>query len=81
MLIEAQAAGLPVFASDSTTVETLYSEHMRFLSLRQSAAEWAEEIIRKGCVSRKDMTESVRRSGFDIRSMIDNMEQMYREGI
>lgn len=79
VLIEAQAAGLPVFASDSTTTETHYSPHMKFLSLKQPASEWADEVLKKGCVERKDMTETLVRDGFDIRGMVRNLYQMYTE--
>ncbi len=76
-LIEAQAAGLPVFASDSTTTETQFSPHMQFLSLHQSAADWAEEIVKVGCIERKDMTEMLHNAGFEIRVMVRNLYELY----
>jgi hypothetical protein len=79
VLIEAQAAGLPVFASDSTTTETQFSPYMKFLSLQQSATLWADEILKVGCVERKDMTESLEKAGFDIRSMVHNLYKLYTE--
>ena len=79
VLIEAQAAGLPVFASDSTTTETQYSPHMKFLSLKQPAAEWAEEILSVGRIERKDMTETLNQAGFDIRAMVRNLYKLYTE--
>lgn len=77
VLVEAQASGMPVFASDSTTSETQYSPYMKFLSLKQSAEEWAEEILKQGCVERKDMTETIKQSGFEIHSMISNLYNLY----
>lgn len=77
VLVEAQASGMPVFASDSTTNETKYSPYMKFLSLKQSAAEWAEEILKRGSVERKDMTETIKQSGFEIHSMIANLYNLY----
>lgn len=79
VLIEAQAAGLPVFTSDTTTTETLYSPHMQFLSLKQPASEWAELLLKKGCVERKDMTRTINEAGFDIRAMVDNLYKLYTE--
>lgn len=77
VLVEAQAAGLPVFASDSTTKETQFSPNMKFLSLEQTASEWANEIIEKGCVKREDLSELIMSSGFEIHSMIDNFYRLY----
>lgn len=77
VLIEAQAAGLPVFTSDTTTTETQYSQHIKFLSLQQSAAEWAEEILKVGRVERKNMTETLDKAGFEIRAMVRNLYTLY----
>ena len=79
VLIEAQAAGLPVFASDSTTNETQYSPYMKFLSLKQPAAVWAEELLNTGRIERKDMTEILTQAGFDIRAMVRNLYKLYTE--
>ena len=79
VLIEAQAASLPVFASDSTTNETQYSPYMKFLSLKQPAAVWAEELLNTGRIERKDMTEILTQAGFDIRAMVRNLYKLYTE--
>ena len=75
VLIEAQAAGLPVF----TTSETQYSPYMKFLSLKQSAATWAEELLKMGRIERKDMTDTLSQAGFDIRAMVRNLYKLYTE--
>jgi len=77
VLIEAQASGLPVFTSDTTTTETQYSPHMQFLSLQQPASEWAETLLKKGAVERKDMTETLDNAGFEIRAMVRNLYELY----
>lgn len=77
VLIEAQASGMPVFTSDSTTTETMYSPHMQFLSLQQPAAEWADAIVKKGSVERVDMTETIIKANFEIHSMIQNFYNYY----
>ena len=76
-LVEAQASGMPVYASDSTTRETQYSPYMRFLSLQQSAAEWAEAILQRGRVERRDMTPDIQAAGLEIRTMVQNLYQLY----
>lgn len=77
VLIEAQASGMPVFASDSTTQEVSYSPHIKFLPLSLSAKEWAKAVVNKGAVERKDMTQTLVKAGFDIHSMIDNFYLLY----
>ena len=77
VLIEAQAAGLPVFTSDSTTTETRYSTNMQFLSLQQPAGIWADKVLKVGCIERRDMTSDVIRAGFEIRSMVTNFYNLY----
>lgn len=79
VLIEAQASGLPVFVSDSTTEEVSYSPHIRFLSLKQSASDWAAEVLKTGVVERKDLTTTLQTAGFEIRTMIDNLVRIYKE--
>jgi glycosyltransferase involved in cell wall biosynthesis len=77
VLVEAQASGLPVFASDSTTTETKYSTYMKFLSLELPASEWARVILDVGCIERKDMTDIIKGAGFEISSMINNLYHLY----
>ena len=79
VLIEAQASGLPVFTSDSTTTETRYSPYIKFLSLKQSASEWADEIVKVGRIERKDMTETLDKAGFEIHAMVRNLYKLYTE--
>lgn len=77
VLVEAQASGLPVYASDSTTTETKYSPYMKFLSLELPASEWARVILDVGCIERKDMTDIIKGAGFEISSMINNLYHLY----
>lgn len=79
VLIEAQASGMPVFVSDSTTTEVSYSPYIKFLSLKQNAQEWAKEVVKRGAVERMDMSLDIRNSGFEINGMIDSLYQLYTE--
>lgn len=77
VLIEAQASGLPVFVSDSTTRDVSYSPEIKFMSLQQPAELWADTIVKKGQIIRKDMSEEIKKAGFEIQNMIDNFYRMY----
>ncbi|MCH5175531.1 MAG: glycosyltransferase family 1 protein [Prevotellaceae bacterium] len=77
VLIEAQASGMPVFVSDTTTTEVSYSPYIKFLSLGQSAEIWAEEIVSCGSVKRKNMKDEIKKTGFEIHEMIDNLYRLY----
>lgn len=45
VLLEAQAAGLPCFVSDSVTKDIKVTDLVHFLSLDDKASEWAEAIL------------------------------------
>lgn len=77
VLIEAQTSGLPVFISDSTTTEVSFSPEIKFMSLEQSPQEWAKAIVKKGQIERKDMSEEIKKAGFEIQTMIDNLYKLY----
>lgn len=77
VLIEAQASGMPVFVSDTTTLEVSYSPYIKFLSLKQNSLEWAREILNRGIVNRKNMEAEIKKGGFAISEMIDNLYQLY----
>jgi len=79
VLLEAQASGMPVFVSDSTTTEVTYSPHIQFLSLSDGPSSWAQAVLNKGAVERVDMTEKIIESKFEIRTMIELLEDIYRE--
>lgn len=79
VLLEAQASGMPVFVSDSTTKEVSYSPYIHFLSLGYSAPKWSEVILAKGCAQREDMSNRVLERGFDINVMVDNLFEIYSQ--
>lgn len=76
-VIEAAAAGLPVFASVNVPKDVKFTPDTFFLSLQQPAELWADTIVKKGQIIRKDMSEEIKKAGFEIQNMIDNFYRMY----
>ena len=66
--VEAQASGLPIFASlDGITKQTKLTEGMHLLSLSLGASEWAKRISQTD-LKRYDGISKLKNKGFDIKS-------------
>lgn len=74
-LIEIQANGLPAVISDAVTKEMAFSDDFSFLSLSQSAAAWAEVIIKKARTDSKNLIENTH---YDLRVATDAMLEQYK---
>lgn len=76
VLIEAQAAGLKCISSDNVPVETKITDLIEYLPLQKRP--WIEKLV---CLSnsyeRKDMSQTVRNAGYDIREEIKVLEKIY----
>lgn len=79
--VEAQAAGLPAFATANVvpTEACMTEELFTYLPQNASADEWADQIIQKQSI-RRDTSEIIRRKGYDIELEIAKLEQLYHEG-
>lgn len=80
VMLEAQAAGLPVLASDAITAEAKCTSRTVYMSLLDGAKKWAEEI--KTIANRKfDRKESVdfelKKYGFDIEQEAAVLRDIY----
>ena len=75
-LIEAQAAGLDCFASDAVPKSTDCGK-IRFLSLGQTAEEWAEEIAEHIDSGKHMQLDRNRIERFDINRMAQRLMQLY----
>lgn len=64
--VEAQAAGLPVILSAAVTRETDITGNVRFIDLRRSDDDWAEEILRSRKLLRKSMRDRIISAGYDM---------------
>ena len=75
---EVQVSGLPFLCADTVTPETKFCDNLRFMSLRQSAAEWAQEALRisDGHI-RRDMSQYARDAGFDVKTQAVKMSEWY----
>ena len=73
--IEAQAAGLPCYFSESVTKECCITDLCHYLPI-DKPNKWAEEILSCQMI-RKDMTAEIKNAGFDISVTSKWLEQFY----
>lgn len=79
VLIEAQASGLPCFASDQVPVEAAVTNRLTYLSLKEPA-EWADAILRADFTyDRNRGYDEVVAAGYDIRESAKRLEAIYDE--
>ncbi|MDO4380654.1 MAG: glycosyltransferase family 1 protein, partial [Clostridia bacterium] len=78
-LIEAQANGLFVFASDAVSKESDVSETVRFLPLEKGASFWADEIKKAIPFKRSDNIEKIRSAGYDSAQSAEFLQKFYLE--
>lgn len=76
-LIEAQAAGLKIFASDTITKETQLSDEVEFISLNTSPNQWAVQIINSVPYLRKNNLNLIKEKNYDIVSNAKWLESFY----
>lgn len=76
--IEAQAAGLPCVISDEVPMESIIAEDLVTIKkLSDSAEEWAECILSKKDSERKDISDDIKKHGYDIKSAAKRLEEFY----
>ena len=72
--VEAQAAGLPCVLSDTITREVAVSPLVEYLPLGD-ASQWADALLTRR--PRQDVSDAIRRAGFDIRSSAKRLTELY----
>ena len=78
VLIEAQAAALPVICSTEVPQEAQVLPEMQYLSLQESPAVWADAAIRAAeNARRRDTSAEMRAGGFDIVTEAKKLEKFY----
>lgn len=74
--IEAQAAGLPVFLSDTITTDLKITNNAHFLSLEKGAEEWAKAAVSLKKTDRKS-PEGLENSGFHIATEAERFQKLF----
>ncbi len=77
--IEAQAAGLPCFFSDTITRELEVTDLCHFIELGASSEVWAQTILDEVGIQRKDMSKAIATAGYDIKTEIKKLEAFYQK--
>ena len=74
--IEAQCTGLPVTASDTVPRDAMVTD-MEFLPLSGSYDQWADHILSYKSVDRRDNSQKIKSSGFDVCHTANLLRRMY----
>lgn len=78
VLIEAQSASLPTFAPlNVVPIEAKISSLLSFISLEEAPEIWAGRILKGRRTERLNMTECVRKEGYDINLVIEELKKVY----
>lgn len=80
VLVEAQAAGLPCFVSDTVTREAQATELVQYLSLSLSPAKWALRMVSQTNAARENMYDRMRSAGFDVTIQAQGYQKFYEKG-
>lgn len=77
-LVEAQAAGLPVVASESISHDSDITGTILFKSINESADEWAKSIVKwKEKCGRSNNIEKIKKAGFDSKTSVEILKNIY----
>ena len=76
-LIEAQASGIKIFASENISPETKISDLVQFIPLNVGAKKWAEIIIKQDSYTRKNMKDVIIESGYDVKKLAKQLSEIY----
>lgn len=79
--IEAQAAGLPTFASDAVPDEAFVTQLIHKLSLGASPEHWADLIVNQNGGQRDQMVEQIEEKGYSIAAAARLLESTYLEAL
>ena len=75
--IEAQCSGLPVVGSDVIPKEAAVTNQFHYMSLDDSADEWAKKILEVTKQERKAEIDKIRAAGYDVHDVAEYLEDFY----
>ena len=75
--IEAQAAGLPAVVSDEVPEEAVVTDLITRLPLSEPYEVWSREILKRADTVRRDTSEEIFKSGYDIVRTAKQLEDFY----
>lgn len=78
-LIEAQASGVRIFASDTITKEVNVTNTITYLPLEKGARFWADVILKNCEYCRKTGVNILKKRGYDIETLGKDLEDVYKE--
>ena len=77
-LVEAQASGLPVVASNTISRDSKLTEPFDFISIEETAEKWSKIIIEITKINKRNNNYSViKKSGFDSLSIVEHLKTVY----
>lgn len=77
-VIEAQASGLPCVLSKSITKEVEVTKNIKWISLKKTSLEWANEILEQNnLIKRVDVTEDLVESGYEMKNVANDLKNKY----
>lgn len=82
VLVEAQCNGLPCIVSDSVTKEVTFSNNIKYLSLKSSVTEWADDVIEMFNyreVDSRTAKDRVISEGYNIVNAANELDNYYTE--
>ncbi len=74
--VEAQAAGLPCYVSDTITPEVKISNALSFISLQNDEKQWAATICSSDN-NRKNTKKELQENGYILENMVANLSKIY----
>ena len=75
-LVEAQAAGLPIYTSTNVSSEVNITNNVTFISLEKDAKFWASEILSLE-FARIKVNDKIIKKGYSIKDTVDFLEEVY----
>ncbi len=77
VLIEAQAAGLKIFASDKITKEVKITNLLEFISLDVTQKKWAKLILENKNYKREDTEKEILKAHYEMKELVNKLKMYY----